>query len=104
MTRAGQPARIVDRARVAALQADAEPEPFQAGAAGDRRLDAPRAVAAIARDAADHQHLRAQADGQRAHVGGAAAAQDVDRLAHLGGVADGVAERLVHVRQQRPHR
>ena len=63
-----------------------------------------RAVCRSRATRAEHQHLGAEAHGQRADVGRAAAAQHVDRLAHLGGVADRDAERLIHVGQQRAHR
>ena len=61
---------IVDDARIAPLQANAEREALQPGAAGDLPLDPSRPVAQIARLATGHQHLGAEPHGQGAHVGG----------------------------------
>ena len=47
----------------------------------------------------ESQHLPGERHGQLDHVGGTAAAQDVDRLGHLDGVAAGPPEGGVHPRQ-----
>ena len=101
---ARQARRILDGAHVAPLQADAAQEPLQAGAAGDGALDAAGARRADrapgGRGPASPRRAARSARGRRR----AAAAEHVDRLAHLDGVADRRAERLVHVREHRADR
>ena len=99
-----QPVGVVDDARVAALQANAQREALEPVAAVAGAGHPGRAVAQVAGHAPQHQHLGAQAQRQVDQIGRTAAPQDVDGLAHLDGVADGVAQRLVHVRQHGAHR
>ncbi len=85
------------------MQADAQREALEAFAAGQPALEPGGRLGARLGDAPEQQHLGAEAERQRAHVGGPLAAQDGDGLGELVGVANLEAERLVHRRQQRAH-
>ena len=93
--------RIQNYLHVAALQFDKLPEFLERRAVGE---DAPHLLAPLLkrlRRAADAQHLRAEFNRQLDDIRRAAAAQHVQRFEDFQRVADHLAERLIHVGDER---
>ena len=92
-----QQREVVGDARVAALRLDPCAEALQRTPRADGLDKQPASSGLIGGAFPQNQHLGAEREAELRELGGPLAAQRVDRLGDLERVADGAAERLVHV-------
>src|SRR5439155_18254624 len=99
-----QTARVIDHPRVAALRRGEVAELAQPRSIVERLLHAATRAGVVAALAPANEHLRRRNERELREVGWPVAAQRRDRLRNLERVADGVAERLLHVGELARHR
>src|SRR6266511_1605409 len=96
-----QQGEVVEHPAVAALGGHELVQLLQAGAAIQRLGRPLPAFLGVRRDPGEGGQVTRKGEAEVEHAAAALAAQDLHRLAHLDRVADQVAERLVHVGDQR---